>query len=101
MSVMKPKPKKAALTLAELQQAFLQTLGGQSNDDFNSLVVDNTLSGKMGKAQRIDIYQRNHIGARVSALENIYPICQQILGDEAFFHIAELVPSALQHIKVA
>ncbi|MFT5162283.1 MAG: hypothetical protein ACI9FJ_000851 [Alteromonadaceae bacterium] len=80
----------AGLSLAELQQAFMAELSGQPNDAFRAVVKDNLLAGKMNKATRIDIYHRNHIGARVSGLGNVYPVCQQILGEDAFAHLADV-----------
>jgi hypothetical protein len=77
-----------SLSLKQLQQAFVDELSGKPNDAFRSLVFDNKLAGKMAKARRIDIYQRNHIGARASGLGNVYAVCQQILGEELFYRLA-------------
>ncbi len=76
------------LSLAQLQQAFLAELSGQPSEAFRAAVKDNTLAGKMDKARRIDIYVRNHVGARVNGLGNVYAVCQQILGEEVFYHLA-------------
>ena len=76
------------MTLAQLQQAFLAELAGEPQDAFRKTVVDNRLAGKMSKLKRISIYQQTHLAARVGALENIYPICRQILGEALFDRIA-------------
>lgn len=76
------------MTLAELQQAFLAELAGKPQDAFRQCVVDNRLAGKMSKPKRISVYQQTHVAARVGALENIYPICRQILGEALFDRIA-------------
>jgi hypothetical protein len=46
------------------------------------------MEGKLTKAKRLDIYQRNHVGARVKGLSNVYPVCEQILGEMAFERLA-------------
>jgi hypothetical protein len=76
------------LTLQQLQQAFMDELSGKPSEAFQALVVDNGPDGRMNKARRIDIYQRNHIGARASGLGTSYPVCQQILGEDTFYRLA-------------
>lgn len=77
-----------SLSLKQLQQAFMAELSGKANEDFRSLVVDNTLQGRMGKDRRVEIYRLNHVGARAKGLENTYPVCRQILGEQAFDRLA-------------
>ena len=77
-----------SLSLKQLQQAFVDELSGKPNDAFRALVVDNMLTGKMAKTRRIDIYHRNHIGARASGLGNVYAVCQQIVGEDTFYQLA-------------
>lgn len=78
----------ADLSLQQLQQAFMAELSGQPSDAFRTLVKDNSLDGKMDKVRRIDIYQRNHIGARISGLGSVYAVCKQILGEQVFDRLA-------------
>lgn len=78
-----------SMSLQKLQLAFMDELSGQSNDTFRALVVENVVAGKMNRNRRIDVYRRNHIGARVLGLGNVYAVCRQILGAAAFDQLAE------------
>lgn len=78
-----------SLSLRALQLAFMKELSGKHDEAFRESVVDNTLDGRMNKARRIDIYRLNHIGARVKGLNNVYPVCLQILGEKLFERLAE------------
>jgi hypothetical protein len=76
------------LSLQQLQRAFMVELSGDCSEAFRGAVKDNRIAGKMDKAQRIDIYYRNHVGARVNGLGNVYPVCRQILGEQRFDRLA-------------
>ena len=76
------------MKLADLQQAFLAELAGKPQPAFRDTVIDNRLQDKMSKLKRISVYQQTHVAARVGALENIYPVCRQILGEALFDRIA-------------
>ena len=55
----------------------------------DQVIVNRLSSGsKISPQLALDIYRNNTRGARVRALETIYPVCQTILGDETFRAIA-------------
>lgn len=72
------------LSLKQLQQAFVDEVSGKNNEAFRALIVP----GKLDGSRRIAIYQANHIGARINGLSNVFCVCQQILGQEAFNQLA-------------
>jgi hypothetical protein len=76
------------LTLQQLQQAFMDELSGNPSPAFRALVKDNNAEGRPTSQRRVEIYKANHTGARTGALEGLYPICQQILGEEVFDQLA-------------
>ncbi|MCJ8273667.1 MAG: DNA-binding domain-containing protein [Psychrosphaera sp.] len=76
------------LTLQQLQQAFMDELSGNPSEAFRALVKNNYASSKPTAKRRVEIYKANHSGARTSALEGLYPICLQILGEEVFNQLA-------------
>lgn len=59
-------------------------LSGKPDEAFRKLVKNNVINGQLGTERRIDIYHRNHIGARGHALNQVYAVCEKILGEGAF-----------------
>ena len=55
------------------------------NEEFIGKLKD---SSKISPQRAIDIYRNNTRGARIDALELVYPICKKILGNDIFRSIA-------------
>ena len=77
------------MTLREIQRQFYHSIsrsrGEQSNGELDSLIKT---TGQLSPQQRIDIYRNTGISSRVKALQQIYPVCELILGKRTFNRIA-------------
>lgn len=72
------------MKLEQLQAAFVQELRG----DDNAALREQIVAGKLNSAQRLAIYRGNGVGACRKALQQIYPVCQKILGEAYFGQLA-------------
>lgn len=79
------------LSLAQLQKHFMAEFTHNSNEVFKDHIKGNQLNNNV--EQLLGIYRNNHYGARLSALSNIFPITEQVIGPENF------TPLALKYIK--
>ncbi len=77
------------MKLAEIQQRLLQGLppgAPPERQDAACALLDP--DGSLEPAQRLSIYRRNISGALLAALEAIYPVCRQVLGEGNFAALA-------------
>jgi hypothetical protein len=79
------------VNLFELESAFFQELNGQTNSQLQDLIKPAGMTAN----ERMDIYRSNTFGAQHSALQQIFPVCLQILGDDYFRQVARIY--ILQH----
>jgi hypothetical protein len=68
-------------------------LAGQAQDE-RDIIPAIKKSSKISPQLALDIYSNNTRGARINALEAIYPACRNILGDDTFRSIASAYVNA-------
>jgi hypothetical protein len=67
---------------------FTLALTGNPQDDEYGVIPKITASSRISPQLALEIYRNNTRGARINALELIYPACKSILGDDTFRSIA-------------
>ena len=77
------------MKLAEIQRRLLQGLppGAPSERQAAACALLDP-DGSLEPAQRLSIYRRNISGALLAALESVYPVCRQVLGEGNFAALA-------------
>lgn len=72
--------------LRDQQKDFLAALFKQGGDPGAEALIK---AGMLGTARRLEIYRHNVISNLVGALQEIYPVTRNIVGDAFFRHAAE------------
>ena len=77
------------MKLAEIQRRLLQGLPpGASAERQAAACALLDSGGSLETLQRLSIYRRNISGALLAALESVYPVCRQVLGEGNFAALA-------------
>ena len=71
------------MQLDALQRLFVGQLTGQAENENIFLEQLQNVSG-LTPVQQLAIYRNNVTGAQLKALQQIYPVCQKILGESCF-----------------
>lgn len=71
------------MLLNELQKDFIHSISNANGD--NNYFLQQLQYGKLSAETQLNIYQRNYTGAIQKTLQQIYPACRNILGDD-YFH---------------
>ena len=75
--------------LQQHESEFAAVLGSETGTNHNNFLSGiKAGSSKIPPQLAVEIYRNNTRAARVSALEQIYPVCRKILGQEVFLSIA-------------
>jgi hypothetical protein len=76
------------MKLRRIQESFsdaLITQNAQTGKLFESTLRSNS---RIPKQLAVDIYRNNARGSRIKALQEVYPVIEQILGEQCFYQIA-------------
>lgn len=77
------------MSLRETQKLFSDALKSSSWQE-NRHPAEDIISdkGNLSVRQRLEIYRNTGLTARISALEQIYPVCRMIIGERPFANLA-------------
>lgn len=74
------------MNISQLQEKFIKQLSGTGlPDDFLDALKT---TGKLLPEQQLAIYKQNVLSALEKTLQQVYPVCQKILGDKYFQQLA-------------
>ena len=80
-------------TLEQHVSVLTHALAGQAQDECD-IIPGIKKSSRISPQRALEIYRNNTRGARINALEAIYPTCRNILGDDTFRSIARAYVNA-------
>jgi hypothetical protein len=80
-------------TLEQHVSMLTHALAGKAQDE-RGIIPGIKKSSRISPQRALDIYRNNTRGARINALEAIYPACRNILGDDTFRSIASAYVNA-------
>ena len=80
-------------TLEQHVSMLTHALAGQVQDE-RGIIPGIKKSSRISPKRALEIYRNNTRGARINALEVIYPACRNILGDDTFRSIASAYVNA-------
>ena len=75
------------MTLAELQQAFHQAVFEPGAEDNKALYAQIKPLGELSAEKLVDVYRSSILGGLTEALNNIYPVCLALVGEQFFNHM--------------
>lgn len=77
------------MTLRETQRLFSHSISSPIGGYIESENVDFVKqTGQLSRQQRLDIYRNTGISTRIKALQQVYPVCESILGEKTFQRLA-------------
>ncbi len=77
------------MSLRNTQAVFYDAISKPAGDDSEVLAVELIKkTGNLSALQRLDIYRNTSLVSKISALQQIYPVCESILGSRVFKNLA-------------
>jgi len=77
------------MSLREMQATFYGAISKPPGNKAEIFAIELIKkAGQLSPLQRLDIYRNTGLASKIKALQQIYPICKSILGEQAFSNLA-------------